>query len=280
MKKTILLVSLILTLALLCVPAAAYELCEVHGFDYHSYDGELIDYVGNDAFMDWVNANSARPGENGCPWDANIYRFIHDFGIPQAVFEDKLYRWGFWNSDYPVDLLYGADAETVDAYYRDYAAREAYLEKKVSHMEIRFGLLDLAKDTAKYRPFYEKYVVDSRVQPFSVADFVRVTGIAKEDLRALLESWITVEYPGHTKVRNCFPWDFDLLYELAAEPEKTTPLGKINEDLLFCGQPAIEETVYAAPQTGDANILPAIGCIAAGVLMAAARPGRRKRTWV
>lgn len=277
MKKTILLISLILTAVMLCVPASAYELCEVHSIDYHSYDGELIDYVGNDAFMDWVRKTEPVPGPDGCLCSGNIYRFIHEFGIPQEVFEDKLYRWGFWNSDYPVELLYGADAETADAYYRDYAAREAYLEKKVSHMEIRFGLLDLAKDTAEYRPFYEKYVVDSRIQPFSVADFVRVTGIPKEDLRSLMESWITVEYPGHTKVRNCFPWDFDLLYEIASEPEKTTPLGKINEDLQFCGQPEIEESVYAAPQTGDTEILPVMGCIAAGILTAAVRPGKRKR---
>lgn len=280
MKKTILLISLILTAVMLCVPASAYELCEVHSIDYHSYDGELIDYVGNDAFMDWVNANDSVPGENGCPFGGNIYRFIHEFGIPQEVFEDKLYRWGFWNSDYPVDLLYGADAEAVDAYYRNFADREDYLKKKVSHMEIRFGLLDLAEDTAKYRPFYEKYVVDSRIQPFSVADFVRVTGIAKEDLRSHMESWITVEYPGHTKVRNCFPWDFDLLYEMAAEPEKTTPLGKINEDLRFCGQPEIEETVYAAPQTGDANILPAVVCILSGILTVAVCPDRKKRIWL
>jgi len=48
MKRTLFFLSIFLTLMLLCVPASAYELCEVHGFDYHSFDGELIDYVGND----------------------------------------------------------------------------------------------------------------------------------------------------------------------------------------------------------------------------------------
>lgn len=279
MKKTIFFLSVILNFVLLAVPAAAYTLCDVHGFDYHSYDGELIDYVGNDAFYAWVETAHTVPVKDGCPFSGNIYRFIHECDIPQAVFEDRLYRWGFWNTDYPVDLLYSADADTVDEYYRNYEDREDWLEKKTSHMEIRLNLLDLAKDTEEYRPFYEKYVVDNRIQPFSVADFVRVTGIAKEDLRALLESWITVEYPGHTKVRNCFPWDFDLLYELTAEPEKTTPLGKINEDLRFCGQSVIEETVYPSPQTNDHYFPLAAVLAVSGILMYTHTPtGRRRRT--
>lgn len=273
MKRAVFFLSVILTASLLAIPTSAYTLCEVHGFDYHSYSGELIDYVGNDAFMDWIEANDSPPGRDGCPFGGNVYRFIHEFDIPRAVFEDRLYRWGFWNTDYPVDLLYGADAEAVDAYYRDYEAREDWLEKKVSHMEIRLNLLDLAEDTEAYRPFYDKYVVDNRIQPYSVADFVRVTGIGKEDLRALLTSWITVEYPGYTKVRNCFGWDFDLLYEMAAEPENTTPLGKINEDLRFCGQPVIVNT---SPRTGDTDVLPVFGCIAAGILMYAASSGGHK----
>jgi hypothetical protein len=144
-------------------------------------------------------------------------------------------------------------------------------------MEIRFALLNLAKDTEKYRPFYEKYVVDSRVQPFSVADFVRVTGIPKEDLRAFMESQKEVDYPTHTKVRNCFPWDFDLLYEIAAEPEKNTPLGKINEDLRFCGQPEIEETVYSSPQTGEKMFPMTVICTVSGILMIHLSPLKRKR---
>ena len=75
-----------------------------------------------------------------------------------------------------------------------------------------------------------------------------------------------------------FPWDFDLLYEMASEPEKTTPLGKINEDLRFCGQPEIAEN--AAPQTGDANILPAAVCILSGILTVAVCPDRKKRIWL
>jgi len=279
MKKTIFFLSVILTLALLAVPAAAYELCEVHGPDYHSYDGELIDYVGNDVFMDWINATDSVPGKDGCPFSGNIYRFIHECGIPREVFEDRLYRWGFWNTDYPAELLYGADADTVDEYYRNYGDREDWLDKKVSHMEIRLNLLDLARDTGEYRSFYDKYVVDNRIQPYSVADFVRVTGIDKEDLRILLESWITIEYPGQTKVRNCFPWDFDLLYEMAAEPEKVTPLGKINEDLRFCGQAVIGESVYPAPRTNDYIFPLAAVPAVSGILMYIHTPtGRKRRT--
>ena len=277
MKRTVFFLSIFLTLMLLCVPASAYELCEVHGFDYHSFDGELIDYVGNDAFMDWIEANDSVPGENGCPYGGNIYRFLHEFGIPQAVFENQLYSWSFWQTDCPVELLYGSDAETVDRYYRDFAEREDYLEKKISHMEIRHNLFWLAEETEAYRPFYEKYLVENRVQPYSIADFVRVTGIAKEELQALMESWKTVEYPGYTKVRNCFRWDFDLLYELAAMPEQTTPLGKINEDLLFCGQPMIEEAADTAPQTGDGYILPAAAGILSGIFMGVCAPAKRKR---
>ena len=147
MKKTILFLSAVLTLILLAIPVTAHEVCSVHGEDYHFYDGRLMDYVGNDAFFEWHNAAVSIPGENGCPWSANLYRFIHHFQIPQDVFEEMIYTAGFWGDDVPVDILYGADEQTADAYYRDYKSREDLNDKKVSFREIRFNLLGLAEDT-------------------------------------------------------------------------------------------------------------------------------------
>ena len=277
MKKTILFLAVILTFVLLVIPVAAQDYCTVHSLDYHFYDSRLIDYVGTDAFYAWHNAAVSVPGENGCPWGDNLYRFIHYFQIPQDVFEDMIYTAGFWNDDISVEILYGVDEQTADAYYRDYKSREDYNDKKVSFMEIRFNLLDLAEDTEAYRAFYDKYLPESLILPFSVADFVRITGIAKEDLQALFESWRVVEYPHTTKVRNFFSYDFDLLYELAEEPEKTTPLDKINEDLLFCGQPVIEKTVYTSPQTGDTTKTAAVVCILSAVFLLVTLPVIRKR---
>lgn len=278
MKKTILFLSVVLTLILLPVPVAAQDYCTVHSLDYHFYDSRLIDYVGSDAFYAWHNEAVSKPGENGCPWGDNLYRFIHTFQIPQDVFEEIIYTAGFWNDDVSVEILYGADEQTADAYYRDYKSREDYNDKKVSFSEIRFELLDLAEDTEAYRAFYDKYLPENLILPFSVADFVRITGIAKEDLQAWFESNRVVEYPdGRNKVRNFFPYDFDLLYELAEEPEKTTPLAKVNEDLLFCGQPVIEETVYTAPQTGDTTKTAAVVCILSAVFLLITIPAIRKR---
>ncbi|MBQ7923081.1 MAG: hypothetical protein IJ325_13980 [Clostridia bacterium] len=268
MKRTVLLFSVILSMILLSLPVVAHEVCSVHSNDYHTIDGQLIQYVGDGSFEEWKKKVENLPGEDGCPFAMNIYRFIHELEIPQTVFADIICTHGFWNYDYPVELLYSTDAETVDTYYRNWQDREDLLKIKNSNLWMRLKLMHLATEMEEYRIFYDKYHREDQLLAYSTADFVRVTGIAKEDLQTLFRSWETVEYS---------QYDFDLLYELAKEPEKTTPLAKVNEDLLFCGLPVIEETVYASPQTGDNTQTAAVVCIISALLLLITIPAIRKR---
>ena len=54
--------------------------CTLHAWNYHSITGELTNYVGSEAFENWLDTVS---GE-----EMNIVRFVNDFQIDPATFEE------------------------------------------------------------------------------------------------------------------------------------------------------------------------------------------------
>lgn len=81
---------------------------------YHSIDSTLIQYVGADAFADWVQEKEAEP-DGSCAYShINIVDFVHDFEIPRAVFEQLNDNALVLYYDYNPDAIYGG---TADEYY-------------------------------------------------------------------------------------------------------------------------------------------------------------------
>ncbi len=239
--------------------------CAVHGPDYHAYPYDLIKYVGTDVFSAWTEQhNNSTSGVDGCPYGSNFYRFLHDLHIPREVLEEYyLSSLRYWGHDYPVDLLYSENEAAVSDFYAYHNGREGFYNQKDSFERIRFELLDYAEnsDDPAYRQFYEQHVVDSMIQEWSVADFVRATGIGKEELRALINGFKKVEYPHQTLFLNCFVFDYDTLYQIAATPEKTTAIEKLTEDLRFGGLPQmiIDDPSYLpAEVAGSQDPTPAV----------------------
>ena len=88
---------------------------------YHSINGTLIDYVGQERFEAWVKEK--RIAEQGvekslekCNSHFTIYDFVKDFDFPREVFEALNDNYLRANHDYNLDVIY-ASREEAEAYY-------------------------------------------------------------------------------------------------------------------------------------------------------------------
>lgn len=222
------------------------NLCEVHSIDFHTFTGEMIEYVGEDRFNDWFESCSGKDsGIEGCIHYANIYRFIEYFDFPKEVFEKLYYGTiAFYFSDYDVDLLYGTNESTVSQYYMSYAEREEEREKYSSLGEIKIGIVEYAmmSDDEKMKEFFDMYCADKTIVEWSIADFVKTTTVSEQELQAIIGNITVREYPGMTIVLDCFDFDYDALYDDSSElmtartTEEPSVIEKHNEDLMFCRQ--------------------------------------------
>ena len=223
---------------------------EIHSMDFHTYSWEMIKYVGEERFNEWIERCAGKDsGIEGCTYYTNIYRFIEYFDFPEDAFENLYYGTGaFYFFDYDVDLLYETDESTVSKYYIlsvDREDHEKEREKYASLGEIKLGIAEYAmmSENEKVNDFFDTYCKDKTIAEWSIADFVRATGISKEDLKAIIGDITVREYPGMTVVLDCFDFDYDALYN---NPESTNHatggasyIDKHNEDMMFCRQPQI-----------------------------------------
>ena len=93
----------------------------------------------------------------------------------------------------------------------------------------------------KKQEFCDVYCEGRFIVDWSIADFVRATGINKNDLQDLISDITVREYLDKTVVLNCFDLDYDALYSIAAEKpvadkDPVSVIDKINEDMVFCGR--------------------------------------------
>ena len=224
------------------------NLGEIHSIDFHTFTGEMIEYVGEERFNEWFeNCDGKDSGIEGCIHYANICRFIEYFDFPKEAFEEAYYGTVvFYFSDYDIDLLYESDESTVSQYYISYADRAEEREKYSSLGEIKFGIAEHAmlSHDVRMQVFFKLYCEEHNITEWSIADFIRTTGIEKNDLETLIKDITVREYPGKTVVLNCFDFDYDALYGIAQEMSVSTEetfsiIDKHNEDMVFCGQPQI-----------------------------------------
>ena len=251
-------------LTVMILPAAAWHQCPIHSFDYHTYPGALIDYVGQDAFDAWCDPYQT-PDENGC-YTNNIYKFIKDFDIPYEVFAEWYYGIEYYSSDHAPALLYGDDIAAVEQYYSRSAEIERETSKSTFHFFCSFKEM-LEKDArnaddAASRAFVETFCEDGRVcvANWSIADYIRTTGITQDDLTARLH-WCLMGFdviqknPGYDAA---YLIDFTPLYEndITGGAYESIPayLRVQTEDALVCSR-GYETLVlpddFETPSTAD-----------------------------
>lgn len=240
-------------------PCGGAELCPIHPLEFHSYNYLLISYVGNENFAEWVETNSNLTSTiEGCPYYGNIYRFIQHFDIPREVFEANYYGTPiYYYEDHNVELLYGENENAVNQYYMSYVEREEEREKFSSLGDIKIGIVEYARLSAEenMKVFYETHCKDKMIVDWSIADFVRTTGIKKKDLQDLIGDITVQENPGMTIVLECFDFDYDILYSDTTLMKKTTAdesvVDKHNEDMNFCRQPQLSVGVAVENESVD-----------------------------
>ena len=107
------------------------DACTLHAWNYHSIIGELINYVGSEAFENWLDTVS---GE-----EMNIVRFVNDFQIDSATFDeivcydvseenldgmtlDEYYtKWGAYNQEMREAIFANDDYGISKAFVSEYA---------------------------------------------------------------------------------------------------------------------------------------------------------------
>ena len=223
---------------------------EIHSMDFHTFTSEMIEYVGKERFNEWIERCAGKDsGIEGCTYYTNIYRFIEYFDFPEDAFENLYYGTGsFYFFDYDVDLLYETDESTVSKYYIlsvDREDHEKEREKYASLGEIKLWIAEdaMMSENGKMKDFFDTYCKNKTIAEWSIADFVRATGISKEELKAIIGDITVREYPGMTVVLDCFDFDYDALYNNLESPnnamEGASYIDKHNEDMMFCRQPQI-----------------------------------------
>ncbi len=73
---------------------------------YHQFSGELIDYVGGEAFQKWTEQYTE-------PEDLNILNYIKDNNVPREYIDEinSMYGSVYYFYDYNADALYSDNAE-------------------------------------------------------------------------------------------------------------------------------------------------------------------------
>lgn len=107
------------------------DACTLHSWNYHSITGDLINYVGGEAFENWLDTVS---GE-----EMNIVRFVNDFQIDAATFDevvcydvseedldgmtlDEYYtKWGAYNQEMREAIFSNDNYEISKAFVSEYA---------------------------------------------------------------------------------------------------------------------------------------------------------------
>lgn len=88
---------------------------------YHTISGALVDYIGNDIVISWVEKmNSINTNDEFCASHyANIYNFVRDFNISRDVFEELHYKYSYYTENYNIELIYGDNVDEFEKYYLD-----------------------------------------------------------------------------------------------------------------------------------------------------------------
>lgn len=133
---------------------------------YHEIPQMLIDEVGREEYTAWANEVSR---EDSCA--VNIYSFLQHFEISETSFVMYLQNSDInYYCDYPVNILYGSDADTVEAYYSSGGLYDVMLS---DYFEYRFKLA-LADELSE--PAYNEWLgkfASQTVRGWSIAQFVR-----------------------------------------------------------------------------------------------------------
>lgn len=203
------------------------DMCMVHANPYHYFPKGLIEYIGRDRFYQWINDTEYAQTENGCTYpEQNFYACIHYFNVSREALEEIYYTECYYNGVIDFNLMYGDDADAVDAFYRNTDDLNEIISKRTWLSNLKFKIFQ--NHESKWNQAYGEF----NTGWYSLSDIVTALDIPRDEL----ERYVTElnEYAGAT-----YPYNFDLIYNnsgKAKAPAKgNDPHPVMAQDALICG---------------------------------------------
>ena len=182
-------------------------ICGIHSELYHSFPQPWTDFVGEDTYYAWEEAEIAahEPDENGCPYPTvNVYSFIHNFNYPKERFIEEYNTHPWVDYDYQVNLLYGDDPTAVEVYYRENGDwHTAQAEEAESLRELKYKLI------FEYPDALRKY---ANWKEHSLLEMLEIVGIDLSDAQALTAQ--------DASLNEDLPLRFDAVATMSADEQK------------------------------------------------------------
>ena len=120
------------------------EVCGEHNFAYHSVPFVLIDYVGQDIFVEWENTFTSYDEYDRSQEDFTILAFIEHFNISRDTFESCVNEW-------VTDDLLDALGMKRDEYLEEYGYTDAQIDALYSGDQAKINEA-FCGDMAYYNP--------------------------------------------------------------------------------------------------------------------------------
>lgn len=149
--------------------------CTVHTDDYHQYDYELIDYIGEENFQTWLAEKKSQEYGGDCPIGYGFPDLVKEFQIPETVLWDIYNNTiTYYSHDHDIDLLYYGAEEEIEAHYRDVAGAYERLEAKQCIFELKYMLLTRIDGDV------------NTIREVSIAELVKNSGMTDDEICELI----------------------------------------------------------------------------------------------
>jgi len=186
---------------------------------YHEIPAVLKNLVGANEYAAWESSLS----EDSC---RNIGDFIEHFDISREIFTALVASTDlYYACDYPIDLLYGGDADAIEKYYSTGGDVDGCLAR---YFEYKFKLA-LGESAENYNS-WRLMTGYTSVAEWSIAQLVRDMDIEREDLEAIysstVESFLEI-YEG-AKIPT---YDFDVIVECGAPIRRAITSGALGHEI-------------------------------------------------
>ncbi len=117
--------------------------CTVHTEDYHQYDYDLVEYIGEESFFAWIDEKDAQEHEGDCPLGCGFPDLVKEFHVPKEILWNMYNEaYMYYTHDHDIELLYTGTEAEIEAHYRDMEGSRKRHEAKDCLLELKIGLIN------------------------------------------------------------------------------------------------------------------------------------------
>ena len=184
-------------------------------FEYSFYPMSLINYVGNEAFMLWLE--SSEPYEidetnNIIP--RNIVNCLKYFNITQDELEKLYYTNDYYSLIYDLDIMYNGTREEICRYFKDFEKRDAEYESRINILDNKMHFRRNISKWTNDENVIKKYN-EIPITAWTFADIIYDANIPRAEVEAVFASTETYDAITGKAKFNCY--DIDQIFGTVSE---------------------------------------------------------------